>query len=938
MKTRGLVLTCSLFFIWILYSGFFPNDNNPKWNQDPRTNINIHPEGNYIELPQGNNLNYTRETRYISTPQGVFAVGPNFRVHPRTAGTQSETPITVHPLNPKIMYASANTYQGGNFCTGWYVTTDGGVSWFGNDTMYTTVGTAQFNFGDPAPMIDYTGRLLISYITLTGSMGASYSVNNGANWSTTYTFPGATTNADKNLSATDFEPTSSYYGRSYTVYTEFGGAYVNRIVVSYTTNQGVSWSAIVPVSPPPSAGHHHQGCDVAVDPYGWVRVVWANCTTNGQNSTEDSLGWAESADGGVSWSDQSNHKVNMNGIRTSDLLTSSSSIIRANGFLRIDIDRSCNPTSDDAYVVTAEKNFAPALDNADIVLMKTPDGGSSWTRTRVNQNAAGSYEYFPAVNVDETGAINICYYSTRNTPANDSAEIYLSRSTDGGSTFTDIKISDHKFKPTPITGTASGYQGDYIGITSGGDGKILPYWCEGSTASGGRYQAWAAMVDITKSSICEDFSCTEFNPSQNFFVQYTGTTNYWSRETPTAYATGGSGSAKFSCYNAAAGTVQSIVSYEFPITGSNTYLTFDHAYAAYSPSFPGPDTLDIERSFDGGVSYFLVKRMIGRINQGGDLNTTPDSPTNFSPANNQWRPKIFILPSGTKKIRFKARSGFGNNIWIDNICVQTLSAPVANSIGLASQGMFIPANPYWRLEDTVRVYLHRSDFPNVVVDSAVNTMGSNAVSNALNFTKALDGNYYRVVKHRNSIETWSSVGVAYIRGSAGNYNFIQPDGQAYANNQVIVSTTPFYRGMYSGDIDQNGFIDLTDVSLVYNDAVIFASGYKKTDVTGDNITDLTDLLITYNNNADFVTVVKPPGAEPQLTPVTETNEKPIVFENDAQRQKYEFTKQQMEQSVIIETEKYTPNWSGNPPSENEKNKNIRNNIDNNSVRGDAGTK
>ncbi|MEZ4822842.1 MAG: hypothetical protein R2942_10645 [Ignavibacteria bacterium] len=88
------------------------------------------------------------------------------------------------------------------------------------------------------------------------------------------------------MSATDGIPTSDYYGRCYTVYTEFSGAYANRIVSSYSDNGGVTWSSVIPVSPVPSAGHHHQGCDITVDIYGWVRVVWANCTTNGQNSTK----------------------------------------------------------------------------------------------------------------------------------------------------------------------------------------------------------------------------------------------------------------------------------------------------------------------------------------------------------------------------------------------------------------------------------------------------------------------------------------------------------------------------------------------------------------------------------------------------------------------------------------------------------------------------
>ena len=908
MKTKLLLLVSFVLLSCIMYSGFSNNDDSPRWNIDPRTRIDISPEGQYVDLPQGTTDNYNTETRYTSTPQGVFAVGPNFRVHPTTSRTQSETPITIHPLNPNIMFASANTYNVGGattFSTAHYVTTDGGLTWFGDDTT-------NFNFGDPAPMIMYTGRLLISYITSTGAMGAAYSVNNGATWSGTVTFPGSTTSSDKNLSATDGEPTSAYYGRCYTVYTEFSGAYVNRIVSTYSDDGGVTWSNVIPVSPVPSAGHHHQGCDVVVDVYGWVRVVWANCTSNGQNSTEDSLGWAESGTGGTSWADASNHKVNTNGIRTSDLLTPSNVAIRANGFPRIASDRTCFSTTGDEYVVMAEKNFAPALDNADIVLMKTPDGGSSWSRVRVNQNASGSYEYFPAVDVDETGAINVCYYSTRNVPTNDSAEIYLSRSTDGGVTFTDVKISDHKFKPVPISGLAAGYQGDYIGITSGGAGKIIPYWCEQGPVSGGRYQAWAALVDVTKSEICEDFSCdnypgTSTTPvkTSNFFEEYSGT-NYWSIQTPSAYNTG-SGSARFYCWGASNGTQQSLISYQFPNAPANTYVTFDVAYQPFSTYV---DSLIIETSSNQGATYTIRHKLWGGLGaNAGPLNTLFTSGANFTPASGgQWSPRIYSIPAGTNKIKVRARSGFGNNIWVDNLCVQTLPSPVSNSVGLASEAMFISTNPYWRLQDTVRVYLHRTDFPNVIVDSAKNTMGSNAVSNGLLFNNALSGSFFRVVKHRNSIETWSNAGVTYTRGSSGNYNFIQPDGQAYGNNQAVVSTTPFYRGMYSGDIDQNGIIDLADVIGIYNDALNFVSGYEVTDLNGNMITDLTDLLYAYNNATAFVTVVDPPGAEPTPAPQEENITKPVTFETDADRIKYELSLKLLELQKKDIAEEYVPDW------------------------------
>lgn len=146
------------------------------------------------------------------------------------------------------------------------------------------------------------------------------------------------------------------------------------------------------------------------------------------------------------------------------------------------------------YVVTAEKTVAPATDVSDVILHKSTNGGLNWTSSESNQDAAGNgkYQYMPAVRVDEYGGVNINYYDTRNIPTNDSAQIYVSRSVDRGSTWSEILVSDHKFMPKPISGLATGYQGDYMGITSG-NGKIWPYWADDIREA---YQAWIASIDI----------------------------------------------------------------------------------------------------------------------------------------------------------------------------------------------------------------------------------------------------------------------------------------------------------------------------------------------------------------------------------------------------------------------------------------------------------
>jgi hypothetical protein len=94
--------------------------------------------------------------------------------------------------------------------------------------------------------------------------------------------------------------------------------------------------------------------------------------------------------------------------------------------------------------------------------------------------------------VDDGGGINVLYYDDRNTTI-DSATVYLSRSTDGGTSWADFRIADHNYFPQPINGLGQGYQGDNIGITSTGD-TLWTFWMDNST---GIYQIWCSVVRIS---------------------------------------------------------------------------------------------------------------------------------------------------------------------------------------------------------------------------------------------------------------------------------------------------------------------------------------------------------------------------------------------------------------------------------------------------------
>lgn len=160
--------------------------------------------------------------------------------------------------------------------------------------------------------------------------------------------------------------------------------------------------------------------------------------------------------------------------------------------------------------------------------------------------------------------------------------------------------------------------------------------------------------------------------------------------------------------------------------------------------------------------------------------------------------------------------------------------------------------------DTVKVYLRDTAAPYAILDSASGPVDSANYTGKFNFTNAPSSLYYIVVKHFNSIETWSKAGGEFLisnSADSNSFSFISDSTHAYGNNTVLTRTRYC---MYAGDVDQDGFVDQTDVIAIYNDANNFVSGVRiPTDLTGDSFVDLRDVIRCYNNAIIFVKVESP---------------------------------------------------------------------------------
>lgn len=451
-------------------------------------------------------------TNHLKNSSDII-IGSNFRIYPSNV-SQSETFIVNHPNDANILFASAYTILTNPFfiSEGIYVSTNSGESWTGSDTC--NGAPIQFHGGEPAITIDKNGTFLLNRLgrqpTFIG-LYSHFSTDNGATWSNQITI--SPEDLEKHSITSDINPLSSFYGRSYAVYTMLAPPY--KVRITYTDNSGQNWVPVFDVNNPPQRCF---GTDIAIQKSGDVIVCWAVLSAP-PSPFEINIGFGKSTDGGINWVIQESpiHTRGITGI------LSQKQNIRVNSTPRIAVDNTDSPYSGTIYIVTSQRELAPAGNDPDIVLFKSTNNGNTWSQgIRVNQDPInnGKFQFFPALHIDPSGGINILYLDDRNTTS-DSTGVFLSRSTDGGETWTDYEVSDHNFRPTAVSGIGAGNISDHIDITYT-NGKLWPVWMDNST---GIYQIWTAPITLPPVSVEEDHSSVQnFALNQNYPNPFNPTT------------------------------------------------------------------------------------------------------------------------------------------------------------------------------------------------------------------------------------------------------------------------------------------------------------------------------------------------------------------------------------------------------------------------------
>ncbi|MEO8150537.1 MAG: T9SS type A sorting domain-containing protein [Bacteroidia bacterium] len=447
-----------------------------------------------------NNLNKGGGTPGIN----VVTDNTDVQVFPGSVA-QSEQHMTLSKVNPLNLILCSNTTQ----YEGYYVSQDGGSTWFGSNGMPDGVGT----YGDPTTAVDGAGNLFIEAMNNLGPTGYKVfkSTNKGTTWGSPVSSTYSPVSFDKEMMAIDNLHGSPYYGNIYTAWTDFTGNY--SVLFNRSINGGTSYTSNLTLH----AGWG-QGTNVQTGTEGQVYVCWANYGTG--TYPANGIGFSRSTNGGSSFTELT-PAFAYNGIRVSGTNPIFNNT-RVNDFPSMAVDKSCGPFRGRIYIAYAGHQGGTTSAKGVIYVRYSDNQGTTWSAATEVSISTGRQNWFPWITVDDaTGTVSVAYL-TFDTPSGFITNTYLAYSFNWGFSWSNIKVSDVGHTVASIPGFATGYCGDYIANTAYGN-KNYVCWNDDRT---GQWQNYVSRIDFDKPAVYSSNTDLNLNGPVNHILPYSGDIDY----------------------------------------------------------------------------------------------------------------------------------------------------------------------------------------------------------------------------------------------------------------------------------------------------------------------------------------------------------------------------------------------------------------------------
>lgn len=409
----------------------------------------------------------------------VFAQYENIIVD--NTGSPEEPSIMINPKNPDIILAGCNIDS-------YYYSTDAGHTWSEGELTSQSLGV----WGDPMILVDTTGAFYFFHLSNPSSgnwidrIVCQKTTDNGLSWNEgTYMGLNGTKAQDKEWAVVDWSNNNIYV--TWTQFDEYGSSapeHYSSIMFSKSTDGGENWSEAFKINEIDGDciddDNTVEGAVPAVGPNGEIFVAWAG---------PEGIVFDRSTDQGETWLEEDIFVSDFPGGWTYNI----PGIYRCNGLPITKCDLSGGEHHGTIYINWTDQ--ANGSDDTDVWLVKSTDGGNTWTTpSRVNDDPPGKQQFFTWMDVDQvTGYLYFVFYDRRNYDDNNT-DVYMAVSKDGGETFENIKISESPFIPY-----SSVFFGDYTNI-SAYNGIIRPIWAR---LDGSSLSVLTAIVDENNINIYE---------------------------------------------------------------------------------------------------------------------------------------------------------------------------------------------------------------------------------------------------------------------------------------------------------------------------------------------------------------------------------------------------------------------------------------------------
>jgi len=403
----------------------------------------------------------------LGVTSGLFSQYTNITIS--TYNSPNEPSVSMKYKNPYILVAGSNAYTTAGGYGGYYYSTNAGLTWTSKFDLVSTYGV----YGDPCIISDTTGAFYYFHLSDGGGaywldrMVCQKSTNNGVNWNNG-SFFGYNHPKDEDKEWAVVDPRNNNIYATWTQFDVYGTLTQtdsSNIMFSKSTDGGATWSNAIRINQLGGDCYDEdntvEGAVPTVGPNGEIYVGWSGPKVR---NSQFGVFFDKSTDGGNTWLTNDVYVADQPG--GWDYLVGG--IYRSNGLPITCCDISNGPYRGNVYI-----NWTDSVgpNNHDVKVVRSTNGGLNWsTPLKVNGDASNREQFFSWMTVDQaTGFIYIVYYDRRNTTGN-TTDFYMSKSTNGGLSFTDEVVSSSSFTPTSST-----FFGDYTNVTAY-NGVIRPIW------------------------------------------------------------------------------------------------------------------------------------------------------------------------------------------------------------------------------------------------------------------------------------------------------------------------------------------------------------------------------------------------------------------------------------------------------------------------------